>query len=34
MLRGARRRAAPILKGEAGYRPALDRDGDGVACEN
>ncbi|WP_067541624.1 excalibur calcium-binding domain-containing protein [Nocardia crassostreae] len=25
--------AAPILKGEEGYRPALDRDGDGVACE-
>jgi len=25
--------AAPILFGEPGYRPALDRDGDGVACE-
>lgn len=25
--------AAPIMQGEAGYRPALDRDGDGVACE-
>jgi hypothetical protein len=25
--------AAPILRGEPGYRPALDRDGDGVACE-
>ncbi|PDO11602.1 MAG: hypothetical protein BLM47_00260 [Candidatus Reconcilbacillus cellulovorans] len=25
--------AAPIYKGEPGYRPALDRDGDGIACE-
>ena len=25
--------AAPIGIGEPGYRPALDRDGDGVACE-
>lgn len=25
--------AAPILYGEPGYRPALDRDSDGVACE-
>ncbi|PVY33944.1 excalibur calcium-binding domain-containing protein [Williamsia muralis] len=25
--------AAPIMQGEAGYRSALDRDGDGVACE-
>ncbi|MEC3915847.1 excalibur calcium-binding domain-containing protein [Nocardia sp. CDC160] len=25
--------AAPIKKGEPGYRPALDRDNDGVACE-
>jgi uncharacterized membrane protein YfcA len=25
--------AAPLRRGEAGYRPALDRDGDGVACE-
>lgn len=26
--------AAPILRGEPGYRPALDRDDDGIACEN
>lgn len=26
--------AAPILRGEPGYRPALDRDDDGVACES
>jgi hypothetical protein len=26
--------AAPILAGQAGYRAALDRDNDGVACEN
>ena len=26
-------RAAPILRGQPGYRPALDRDNDGVACE-
>lgn len=25
--------AAPILQGQPGYRPALDRDGDGIACE-
>jgi hypothetical protein len=25
--------AAPIMRGEPGYRPALDRDDDGVACE-
>ncbi|OZB88124.1 MAG: hypothetical protein B7X41_09800 [Microbacterium sp. 14-71-5] len=25
--------AAPILEGQPGYRPALDRDKDGVACE-
>lgn len=25
--------AAPILRGEPGYRKALDRDGDGVGCE-
>ena len=25
--------AAPIYRGEPGYRPALDRDNDGVACE-
>lgn len=25
--------AAPILKGQPGYRPALDRDNDGIACE-
>jgi hypothetical protein len=25
--------AAPILQGQPGYRAALDRDGDGVACE-
>lgn len=25
--------AAPLLRGESGYRAALDRDGDGVACE-
>lgn len=25
--------AAPINRGEPGYRPALDRDNDGVACE-
>jgi hypothetical protein len=24
---------APILRGEPGYRPALDRDNDGIACE-
>nr|WP_310168350.1 DUF1524 domain-containing protein [Arthrobacter sp. BE255] len=26
--------AAPIFAGQAGYRPALDRDSDGVACES
>jgi hypothetical protein len=25
--------AAPILAGQPGYRPELDRDGDGIACE-
>jgi hypothetical protein len=25
--------AAPIARGEPGYRAPLDRDGDGVACE-
>lgn len=25
--------AAPIERGQPGYRPALDRDGDGIACE-
>lgn len=25
--------AAPLLVGEPGYRPPLDRDGDGIACE-
>jgi Excalibur calcium-binding domain len=25
--------AAPIYQGQPGYRPSLDRDGDGVACE-
>lgn len=25
--------AAPLLRGQPGYRAALDRDGDGVACE-
>lgn len=25
--------AAPLHRGDPGYRPALDRDGDGVACE-
>lgn len=25
--------AAPIYRGEPGYRPALDRDDDGIACE-
>lgn len=24
---------APIYRGQPGYRPPLDRDGDGVACE-
>jgi hypothetical protein len=26
--------AAPIQKGDPGYSSKLDRDGDGVACEN
>ena len=26
--------AAPIRQGEPAYRPALDRDSDGVACED
>ncbi|MFG3189266.1 excalibur calcium-binding domain-containing protein [Streptomyces omiyaensis] len=25
--------AAPLLRGEPGYREALDREGDGIACE-
>lgn len=25
--------AAPIYRGQPGYRPGLDRDGDGIACE-
>ena len=25
--------AAPLYRGDPGYRPGLDRDGDGVACE-
>jgi hypothetical protein len=25
--------AAPLHRGQPGYRPGLDRDGDGVACE-
>jgi endonuclease G len=25
--------AAPIYKGQPGYRPQLDRDNDGIACE-
>ncbi|WAH98832.1 excalibur calcium-binding domain-containing protein [Arthrobacter sp. MMS18-M83] len=25
--------AAPIYRGQPGYRPALDRDNDGIACE-
>jgi hypothetical protein len=25
--------ASPLLAGEPGYRPGLDRDGDGIACE-
>jgi len=25
--------AAPLYQGQPGYRPAMDRDGDGVACE-
>ncbi len=25
--------AAPLHRGEAGYRKGLDRDGDGIACE-
>ncbi|MFJ8686732.1 excalibur calcium-binding domain-containing protein [Micromonospora wenchangensis] len=24
---------APLFEGEPGYRPELDRDGDGIACE-
>lgn len=24
----------PVLAGEPGYRPALDRDGDGIACDD
>lgn len=25
--------AAPLRRGQSGYNPKLDRDGDGVACE-
>jgi len=25
--------AAPIYRGQPGYRPSLDRDNDGIACE-
>ncbi|MBB1045197.1 excalibur calcium-binding domain-containing protein, partial [Dietzia sp. DQ11-44] len=25
--------AAPLMRGEPGYAPKLDRDNDGVACE-
>ncbi|WP_309322972.1 excalibur calcium-binding domain-containing protein [Actinomyces stomatis] len=25
--------AAPLYRGEPGYRPGLDRDKDGIACE-
>jgi hypothetical protein len=25
--------AAPLYRGQPGYRPPLDRDGDGIACE-
>lgn len=25
--------AAPVMRGEAGYGPHLDRDGDGIGCE-
>ena len=25
--------AAPVLAGQPGYRPGLDGDGDGIACE-
>ncbi|MEJ6594094.1 MAG: excalibur calcium-binding domain-containing protein [Parasphingorhabdus sp.] len=25
--------AAPLYRGDPGYRRSLDRDGDGVACE-
>lgn len=28
------RGAAPVLRGDPGYRAGLDRDGDGVGCEN
>jgi hypothetical protein len=24
---------APLYRGEPGYRPGLDRDNDGIACE-
>jgi hypothetical protein len=26
--------AAPVMKGDPGYAPHLDRDGDGIGCEN
>ncbi len=29
----AEARAAPVRRGEPGYEPHLDRDGDGVGCE-
>ncbi|WP_338124120.1 excalibur calcium-binding domain-containing protein [Brachybacterium muris] len=25
--------SAPLYRGDPGYRPKMDRDGDGVACE-
>ncbi|WP_152663841.1 excalibur calcium-binding domain-containing protein [Sphingomonas sp. SRS2] len=25
--------AAPVRRGDAGYAPRLDRDGDGIGCE-
>ncbi|MGX1857075.1 excalibur calcium-binding domain-containing protein [Dietzia sp. NPDC055340] len=31
--RGPQARIAPIYRGQDAYRPALDRDNDGVACE-
>jgi hypothetical protein len=26
--------AAPLYRAQPGYRPELDRDGDGIACES
>ncbi|GFG53903.1 calcium-binding protein [Mycolicibacterium agri] len=26
--------AAPVMEGDPGYGPHLDRDGDGIGCEN